>query len=135
MKTKGIDLCDEAFIRLKNGTALNPKFKGIAPSDITPSVVSIEAGFDKGYLKSSREHHRFLIAKIRDYIGNQQKESKQKIALNRESKRRGEVERTLSETKLKLEIALTDNLRLTLRVQQLESELKAFSSIKNINGT
>ena len=122
MKSKGIDLCDEAFIRLKNGAALNPKFKGISPCDITPSVVSIEAGFDKGYLKTSRDRHKPLIALIRTYAKSQEKHSKHKTALNRESKRRNEAELILNQTKAKLEIALTDNLRLITRIQYLEKE-------------
>ena len=135
MKKKGIDLCYEAFIRLRNGTALNPKYKGIPPGDITPSVVSIEAGFDKGYLKSNRDQHKFLIAKIRDFIEIHQKGSKQNIALIKELKRRGEAERTLNDTRVKLNIALIENLRLVARVQELESELNITSSKINIDST
>lgn len=122
MKSDGLDRCEKAFERLKAGNSHNSKFVNIPSNDITPSVVSIEAGFDKGYLKTSRDRHKPLIALIRTYAKSQEKHSKHKTALNRESKRRNEAELILNQTKAKLESALTDNLRLITRVQYLEKE-------------
>ena len=64
MINNGVQACMDAFERLKNNAPTVSKFQNIAPSCITASVVSQEAGFDSGYLKSSRANHRALIMLI-----------------------------------------------------------------------
>ena len=59
--------CYQAFDRLKEGIAEKPKFLGIKSGQITPSIVSQEAGFDAGYLKKGRVKHRALIEMINTY--------------------------------------------------------------------
>ena len=53
--------CEEAFERLKKGVPIVKELKGMP---ITPSLVSKEAGHDKGYLKRKRPSHEVLIYEI-----------------------------------------------------------------------
>jgi hypothetical protein len=48
-----------------NGTPLVDAHIGLPISKITAGVVSVEAGFDRGYLKSSRASHQILLSQIK----------------------------------------------------------------------
>lgn len=56
--------CEKAFERIKKGVFIHEesKFK-----KITPALISIEAGLDKGYLKRNRINHQILIKQIDDF--------------------------------------------------------------------
>jgi hypothetical protein len=60
----GIELCKQAFERLKAG---KPNDQRLIGKLITPSLVSREAGFDNGYLKPLRPAHRSLVDEINQY--------------------------------------------------------------------
>lgn len=62
-----LERCYQAFERLKVGAAENTKFVGIAPEQVTASIVSQEAGFDPGYLKKKRPNHQALLHLIKNY--------------------------------------------------------------------
>ncbi|WP_260982930.1 hypothetical protein [Pseudomonas oryzihabitans] len=65
--TDGVLECEEAFDRLVRGSPRIAAHVGMPPQKITAGVVSVEAGFDRGYLKSGRLKHQPLIAKIRAF--------------------------------------------------------------------
>ncbi|EGR5854857.1 hypothetical protein AAHL06_002762 [Vibrio parahaemolyticus] len=71
----GLQKCMDAFERLKNGKPNNQSFKHLTPKQITPSVVSQEAGLDAGYLKKSRENHKPLITMINAFRLKEEPES------------------------------------------------------------
>ena len=63
----GVKICEAAFERLKAGCPVISAHVGIDGSKITAGIVSVEAGFDRGYLKRSRGSHMPLIARIEAY--------------------------------------------------------------------
>ncbi|HHF0552978.1 TPA: hypothetical protein ACPHT2_002625 [Vibrio antiquarius] len=131
--TTGIDKCIEAFERLKVGKPLNEKFKGINTSEITPSIVSQEAGFDAGYLKNSRANHKPLIILINDFRNSSPTTtlSKREI-IEREKKKTTnyKTEKILAESRL--EEALKRELLLARKVRELE---ELVSKLQNGKGT
>ena len=64
----GLDQCVEAFDRLKAGQPRVIEHIGIAKSKITAGIVSVEAGFDRGYLKKARSAHAPLISMIEAFL-------------------------------------------------------------------
>lgn len=60
----GLLACEEALQRLLDGKPVVPEHVGLELSKITASIVSLEAGFDRGYLKKSRKAHLPILAKI-----------------------------------------------------------------------
>lgn len=62
--SKGVGACQEALQRLLDGKPFMPEHVGLDLSKLTASIVSHEAGFDRGYLKKSRKTHLPLLAKI-----------------------------------------------------------------------
>lgn len=62
--SKGLIACEEALLRLLNGKPIVAGHVGLDLSKLTASVVSLEAGFDRGYLKKSRVAHLPILAKI-----------------------------------------------------------------------
>ena len=76
---KGVDLCEEALERLIIGKPNYQKFLG---KKITASLVSREAGLDKGYLKKSRFQHKLILFKISEASKvNSSKSKKSSICL------------------------------------------------------
>lgn len=63
----GLKKCEEAFERLLSGKPNISDHVGIESHKITAGIVSVEAGFDRGYLKKSRSYHKPLIARIEAY--------------------------------------------------------------------
>ncbi len=126
----GLTRCEEAFDRLKDGQPHLSNHVGIKPGDITPALVSIEAGFDKGYLKRSRESHAPLIARIdalKSVSSSSASASKEKLerATRLAEKRQEEVE----QLKLVLDQVLTQNLMLVERVKELEKDLSKYQAV------
>ena len=61
---KGLGACEEALQRLLVGNPFVSEHVGLDLSKLTASIVSHEAGFDRGYLKKSRRVHLPILAKI-----------------------------------------------------------------------
>lgn len=119
----GLQRCEEAFERLLSG---NPHFSshvGVKPENITPAMVSLEAGFDKGYLKKSRDAHRALIARI-NAAGSSTVSSEAKINEKlRKAIRLAEVRgQEWDQMKKMLDNVLTQNLMLVEKVRELEKK-------------
>lgn len=126
-KKSGLNRCEEGLERLLSGQPHLADHVGVKRGDITPAMVSIEAGFDKGYLKRSRESHMPLIARI-DALKSESRDSssatKEKLekAKQKAEKRRMQVEQ-LNEV---MDKVLTQNLMLVERVRELEKELSKY---------
>lgn len=71
----GLQKCIDAFERLKEGKPNDEKFKHLSPKQITPSIVSQEAGLDAGYLKKSRGNHQPIITLINAFRLSEEPES------------------------------------------------------------
>jgi hypothetical protein len=61
---RGLLECEEALQRLLEGRPVVAEHVGLSRSKITASIVSFEAGFDRGYLKKSRNAHLPILARI-----------------------------------------------------------------------
>jgi len=127
----GIRACEDAFERLLAGKPNNKEFVGLPKDKITASVVSKEAEFDPGYLKSSRKTHKPLIARI---VRNKEDSTKNEDGGVREKLRRAinksEVSRkSESAMKVTLDKVLTQNLMLVERVRELEEELRTQKNV------
>ncbi|WP_336333749.1 hypothetical protein [Pseudomonas putida] len=62
--SNGLERCKIALERLKAHIPIIEAHKNLPLYKITAGVVSVEAGFDRGYLKYSRPAHRRLIDDI-----------------------------------------------------------------------
>ena len=60
----GLEACVKAFERLVSGNPIVADHVGLPSTKITSGIVSVEAGFDRGYLKAARPSHQSLIARI-----------------------------------------------------------------------
>lgn len=126
----GIEICEEAFERLVNGRPNVPEHVGIEPSKITAGIVSVEAGFDRGYLKKGRKSHIPLIARIEVHRG----ESLASGSSLRERTKRAEAKAQNATDKMTdmqstMDIVLTQNLLLVERIKELESELNKLHTL------
>lgn len=127
-KISSLERCEKALERLLSGQPHISDHVGVKYEDITPAMVSIEAGFDKGYLKRSREYHLPLIARIdalkrgAGFSTSTANKKKLERAKALAEKRRLEVDR-LSEV---MDKVLTQNLMLVERVRDLEKELTRY---------
>lgn len=63
-KSAGLRSCQDALQRILDGNPLVAAHVGLDLSQLTASMVSYEAGFDRGYLKKSRSSHLPILAKI-----------------------------------------------------------------------
>lgn len=66
----GLKACTEAFERLVSGQPIVVDHVGLPSTKITSGIVSVEAGFDRGYLKAARPSHQALIARINAHRAN-----------------------------------------------------------------
>lgn len=126
-KKSGLQRCEEAFERLTSGGPHFANHVGVKRGDLTPAMVSVEAGFDKGYLKRSRESHMPLIARIdalKKESGPSSSVTKERLKKAKQlaDKRRMEVEQ-LQEV---MDKVLTQNLMLVERVRELEKEMSKY---------
>jgi 50S ribosomal subunit-associated GTPase HflX len=129
----GLYLCEKAFERLKKGKAIN--IKPIAKEKTTPSIVSQEAGFDKGYLKISRRSHRLLIDKIKIFAKSASKsDDSLQVQLDKakHAKKRANLDKKEAESKLNA--ALADNIRLLGQVREFENQIAGKSNVKSFRG-
>lgn len=117
----GVGACEEAFQRLLEGKPFVPEHVGLDLSKLTASIVSLEAGFDRGYLKKSRKAHLPILAKIEACRARANKGSG---SLNGKSIKRLEDKVVLLEKELAMvssqrDHVLTQNLQLWARVREL----------------
>ena len=124
---EGIRLCEEAFERLLEGRPNTPEHVGLPKHKITAGVVSVEAGFDRGYLKKSRKPHMALIARI-ESIKNETA-SRHESAMEQVRRSRNALERAEREAaaaKEQLATVLAQNLMLLNQIRELEAQVERF---------
>ena len=118
----GLMACEAALGRLLEGSPTVPEFVGASSEMITPAMVSVEAGFDKGYLKRSRRNHMPLIAKIAALRISNVDPAKQKLVKAKKTADQATME--VGRMQVIIDSVLTQNLMLVERVRELERELK-----------
>lgn len=123
--SKGVGACEEAFQRLLVGRPVVPEHVGLDLSKLTASIVSLEAGFDRGYLKKSRKAHLPLLAQIeaaraKASKGTGSSSSKQ---IRQMESRLAALEKTLSIVQMQRDNVLAHNLKLWQRVRELEHSI------------
>jgi hypothetical protein len=129
----GFGACIEAFERLKAGAPVVPAHVGIAAAKITSGIVSVEAGFDRGYLKKSRAAHLPLIAQIEAFRARPESTGLSKANEVKRAKSKAErAESELEETRRQFYDVLTQNLQLVERVRELEAMLAQGEAIAKI---
>ena len=129
----GVEMCYEAFDRLKSGKPKLGKFIGITPDKITLSIVSQEAGFDSGYLKRKRPKHQGIISQI-DAFKKESKSttlSKSEI-VRRESRRVNNYKEELERVRILLEQSLARELLLASKLKDLENQLYKSNKVARI---
>ena len=128
-KFKGVKACEDALSRLIDGNPESSEFVGVPESEITAAMVSIEAGFDKGYLKKSRDQHKPLIARIAALKNNLSKsDSVNDTNLKKAKKATEKAKAEKIIAKQMLDKVLTQNLMLVERIKELEKELSKYQS-------
>lgn len=122
----GLAACEDAFKRLMDGAPVVSEHVGLDASKVTAGVVSVEAGFDRGYLKKARKAHQSLLAKIEAHriglpgIANGQSAAKTaKQTLGKLNAMKADMELAYQQR----DMVLTQNLQLCERIRELESEL------------
>ncbi|MFG0918846.1 hypothetical protein [Pseudomonas fulva] len=120
--SKGLGVCEEALQRLLIGKPVVHEHVGLDLSKLTASIVSLEAGFDRGYLKKSRKAHLPLLAQIGAVRAEASKgtgSSSGKQIRQLES-RLAALEKTLSIAQMQRDNVLAQNIKLWQRVRELE---------------
>lgn len=123
--SKGVGACEEALQRVLVGKPVVPQHVGLDLSKLTASIISLEAGFDRGYLKKSRKAHLPLLAQIEavraeaskgtgSSSGNQIRQMKSRLAA---------LEKTLSIAQMQRDNVLAQNMKLWQRVRELEHSM------------
>jgi hypothetical protein len=130
----GLIACEGALQRLVDGKPVVSAHVGLDLSKITASVVSLEAGFDRGYLKKSRKAHLPLLAKIEGFraeaIRGSGSSSAKKIA--RLEDKLSLLEHELVMAQVLRDKVLIQNLQLWERVRELELAARQNKSIKTL---
>lgn len=130
----GIQLCEEAFERLKAGKPRDPAHVDLPKSKITAGIVSVEAGFDRGYLKKSRRVHMPLIAAIEAYRSESEAVSvTSAVKAKRAQVKADKAINELEQVQAKLNAVLIQNMQLVERVRELETKLKRDRSTSPIH--
>jgi hypothetical protein len=123
--SKGLSTCEEALQRLLVGKPVVPEHVGLDLSKLTASIVSLEAGFDRGYLKKSRKAHLPLLAQIEAVRAEASKgtgSSSGKQIRQMESQLAA-LEKTLSIAQIQRDNVLAQNMKLWQRVRELERSM------------
>ncbi|WGL64717.1 hypothetical protein QDX81_07425 [Pseudomonas sp. CW003PS] len=123
--SKGLGACEEALQRLLVGRPVVPEHVGLDLTKLTASIVSLEAGFDRGYLKKSRKAHLPLLAQIeavRAEAGQGAGSSSGKQIRQMESQLAA-LEKTLSIAQMQRDNVLAQNMKLWQRVRELERSM------------
>lgn len=120
----GIVRCEAALQRLKDGKPFLDVHVGLDRSKITAGKVSVEAGYDRGYLKKSRQEHRILLAKIEAYRSERVSSSESLASkLARAKQKCNNLERDLRVAEETMYRVLTQNLQLVESISNLEKQL------------
>lgn len=119
---KGLGACEEALQRLLVGNPFVSEHVGLDLSKLTASIVSHEAGFDRGYLKKSRRVHLPILAKIEACRAEANKGSGTLSvkSIKRLEDKIGLLEKELAMFSAQRDRVLTQNLQLWSRVKELE---------------
>jgi len=119
---RGLGACVEALQRLLDGKPVVPEHVGLDLSKLTASIVSLEAGFDRGYLKKSRKAHLPILAKIEACRAEANKGSGSSNGKNikRLEDKLVLLEKELAMVSAQRDRVLTQNLQLWGRVRELE---------------
>ena len=128
--SKGLGACEEALQRLLVGKPVVPEHVRLDLSKLTASIVSLEAGFDRGYLKKSRKAHLPLLAQIEAVRAEASKgtgSSSVKLIRQMES-RLAALEKTLSTAQIQRDNVLAQNMKLWQQVRELEHSMASSSS-------
>ena len=131
--TDKLAACYEALERLRNGTPRIDKFIGLELEKITNSVVSQEAGHDKGYIKNKRKNHQGIIGAINDVNDLTQVNSLSQAEVNRRHEEK--VKNVNNKLKLAeefLEESLAREILLMSRLKELEDELYKLSTVVKV---
>jgi len=122
----GLRACEEALTRLIKGEPVVSKHVGLSLKKITASIVSLEAGFDRGYLKKSRRLHLPILAKIESCRNDENKRHGEASGnkLQHDIKRAKDLERKLALAEAQRDLVLTQNLQLWVRIRVLELSAK-----------
>lgn len=123
--SKGVGACEEALQRLMVGKPVVPEHVGLDLRKLTASLVSLEAGFDRGYLKKSRKPHLPLLAQIEAVRAEASKgagSSNGKQIRQMESQLVA-LEKTLSIAQMQRDNVLAQNMKLWQRVRELERSM------------
>jgi hypothetical protein len=120
--SKGLIACENALQRIVDGKPFVPVHVGLCLSRLTASIVSFEAGFDRGYLKRSRKAHLPLIARIDALRAAAIKGTAPSQAKSTENLERKLAlsEKELSLVRAQRDRVLTENLQLWERLRVLE---------------
>lgn len=121
-RNSGVAACEAALQRLLEGRPIVASHVGLDISKITAGVVSVEAGFDRGYLKKSRSAHLSILAKIAA-VHQKEKKSLSYSVLQRQKSLETkllEAERRMLEAINQRDFVLAQNLQLWERVKELE---------------
>ena len=129
MAANGVDKCRVAFERLKAGEPHVAAHVGLDPTKITAGIVSVEAGFDRGYLKKDRPSHRALIADIEAYRKSYGTESSSKaLQVKRANDKAAQAVSDLETARGQLYHVMAQNVQLVERVRELQFQLEARSN-------
>jgi len=121
----GLKRCAEAFERLRLGCPNIEAHIGLPASKVTAGIVSVEAGFDRGYLKKARASHAPLIGLIEAFRKAHSTDAQSTQAQVRRAKEK--VDRAsgeLEEMKSLFHQVLTQNIQLVERIRTLEEQIK-----------
>ncbi|UUC18207.1 MULTISPECIES: hypothetical protein [Pseudomonas] len=133
MTVKGIDKCRAAFERLKAGEPHVAAHVGLDPTKITAGVVSVEAGFDRGYLKKERASHRALLADIEAYRKSYGTESSSKaLQVKRANDKAAKALSDLEIARGQLHHVMAQNVQLVERVRELQFQLDSRRNVTQL---
>lgn len=123
--SKGLGACEEALQRLLVGKPELPEHVRLDLSKLTASIVSLEAGFDRGYLKKSRKAHLPLLAQIEAVRTEASKGAGSSSAkqIRQMESRLAALEKSLSIAQMQRDNVLAQNMKLWQRVRELEQPI------------
>ncbi|QAY84167.1 hypothetical protein [Pseudomonas arsenicoxydans] len=123
----GVIACEDAFRRLIDGAPFVPRHIGIEPSKITAGIVSVEAGFDRGYLKKSRKSHQYLLAKIEAFrleiASDKSNRSTKALEVRQVKEKLSVLENEIQVAHAQRDVVLAQNLQMYERIMELEQEV------------
>lgn len=133
---QGLRACEDALQRLIANKPQVPEHVNMPMKKLTAGIVSVEAGFDRGYLKKARKAHLSIIARIQAY-----REGDAQDHVNKHQKDHVIIKGKLAKVREQLVLAhqqrdmvITQNLQLCERVKELEILLAKIKILHEPNG-